>query len=332
MSGVRDKLIVAPSPHIHSSRTTRTIMLDVIIALIPALIAATIIFGPRALLLTGVCVVSCVVFEWLMCLALKKDVTIGDLSAIVTGIILSYNLPAELPVWMAVIGSFVSIVIVKMLFGGIGQNFANPALVGRIVLFISFSSAMTTWVEPFAHQYGLEGVTTATPLAMIRESRWTDIQDLLLGATGGCLGETCALALLIGGVYLVIRRVISPVIPLTFVGTVAVGAGLASLTDRLPIAWTSMDFILSHVLSGGLLLGAFFMATDYATSPATKWGKVIFGCGCGLITIVIRLFGSYAEGVSFAILLMNILTPYIEKATAPKVLGAAKAKKEGGKA
>ena len=333
MSGVRDKLIVAPSPHIHSPRTTRTIMLDVIIALTPALIAATVIFGGRALLLTAVCVASCVVFEWLMCLLLKKDNPIGDLSAIVTGMLLAFNLPAELPVWMAIIGSFVSIVIVKMLFGGIGQNFANPALVGRIVLFVSFSGAMTTWVKPFAYQYGLaDAMTTATPLALIREGRWTDIQELLLGTTGGCLGETCALALLFGGVYLVVRRVISPVVPLTFIGTVAVGAGLASLTDRLPIAWTSLDFILSHVLSGGLLLGAIFMATDYATTPATRWGKVIFGFGCGLITIVIRLFGSYTEGVSFAILLMNILTPYIEKATAPKALGAAKTKKGGGKA
>lgn len=316
------KLIVAPSPHIRSKRTTTNIMLDVIIALLPALVMSVVIFGLRALFLVLVCVASCMLFEWLMCRLLKKDNTLSDLSAIVTGLILAFNLPAELPAWMAVIGSFVAIVIVKMLFGGIGQNFANPALVGRIVLFVSFSSAMTTWVKPFSYQYGLTDVmTTATPLALIREGKWTDISDLLLGTTGGCLGETCALALLAGGIYLIARRVISPIIPLVYIGTVAVGAGLASLTDMLPLAWTSMDFILSHVLSGGLLFGAIFMATDYTTSPSTKWGRVIFGLGCGVITIVIRLFGSYTEGVSFSILIMNILTPYIEKATASKALG-----------
>ena len=319
---LRDKLIVAPSPHIHSSRTTQNIMLDVIIALVPTLVAATIIFGMKALILSLVCVASCVLFEFLWCLLLKKDNTVPDLSAVVTGLILAYNLPAELPIWMAVIGSFVAIVIVKMLFGGIGQNFANPALVGRIVLFVSFSGAMTTWVKPFSYQYGLtDAMTTATPLAMLRDGKFTDYADMLLGKVGGCLGETCALALIVGGVYLIIRRVISPIIPLAFIGTVAAGAGLASLTSMLPLAWTPLDFVLTHVLNGGLLLGAIFMATDYTTSPSTKWGKLIFGVGCGLITIVIRLFGNYTEGVSFSILLMNILTPYIERATAPKVLG-----------
>lgn len=325
-------MIVAPSPHIRGRRTTQLIMLDVIIALVPTLVAATVIFGLRALLLSLVCVASCVLFEFLMCLALKKDNTVPDLSAVVTGLILAYNLPAELPFWMAIIGSFVAIVIVKMLFGGIGQNFANPALVGRIVLFVSFSGAMTTWVKPFAYKYGLDAVTTATPLALLREGKWTEISDMLLGKVGGCLGETCALALLAGGVYLVIRRVISPVIPLTYIGTVAAGAALASLTSMLPLGWTSLDFVLTHVLNGGLLLGAIFMATDYTTSPATKWGKVIFGCGCGALTIVIRLFGAYTEGVSFSILLMNILTPYIEKATSPRPLGARPKDKEGVKA
>jgi len=288
-------------------------MLDVVIALLPTLVAATIIFGSKALILTAVCVVSCVFFEWTLCKITKQENSISDLSAVVTGIILAYNLPAELPVWMAVIGSFAAIVIVKGLFGGIGQNFANPALVGRIVLFVSFSSAMTTWAKPFAYQYPTADVmTTATPLDLMRAGKWTEYSDLFFGTVGGCLGETCALALIIGGIYLVIRKVINPIIPLVYIGTVALGAVLGG------------EDMLFHVLSGGLMLGAIFMATDYTTSPTTNWGKVIFAAGCGILTIVIRLFGSYTEGVSFSILIMNILTPYIEKATLPKVLGGAK--------
>lgn len=306
------KLIVSSSPHIRSPRTTQSIMLDVVIALLPTLVAATIIFGSKALILTVVCAASCVFFEWALCKITKQDNTISDLSAVVTGIILAYNLPAELPIWMAVIGSFVAIVIVKGLFGGIGQNFANPALVGRIVLFVSFSSAMTTWAKPFSYQYGTTDVmTTATPLDMMRAGKWTEYSDLFFGTIGGCLGETCALTLIIGCIYLVIRKVINPIIPLVYIGTVALGAFLGG------------EDVLFHVLSGGLMLGAVFMATDYTTSPTTNWGKVIFAAGCGIITIIIRLFGSYTEGVSFSILLMNILTPYIEKATLPKVLGGA---------
>lgn len=307
---MNDKLIVSPSPHIHGGRTTRSIMLDVVIALLPTLVAATVIFGPRALLLSVVCVIACVFFEWAMCKICKDENTIGDLSAVVTGLLLAYNLPATLPIWMAVVGCFFAIVIVKELFGGIGQNFANPALVGRIVLFVSFSSAMTTWVKPFSWKYATSDImTTATPLGLMRSGRWTEYSDLFLGTVGGCLGETCALALILGFVYLVVRKVISPTIPLVYVATVAVGA------------WLGGQDVMFHVLSGGLLLGAIFMATDYTTSPTTRWGKVIFALGCGVITIVIRLFGSYAEGVSFSILLMNIVTPYIEKATFPKVLG-----------
>ena len=289
-------------------------MLNVIIALIPALIAAVVIFGFRALLVTAVCVVSCVFFEYLYRTLMKKDNTTSDLSAIVTGMLLAFNLPVTIPIWMAVIGCFVSIVIVKQLFGGIGQNFANPAIVGRIVLFLSFSSAMSNWVEPFYYR-NAEAVTTATPLALLSDpaAAAPDNLDLFLGINGGCLGETCALALLIGGVYLVIRRIINPMAPVAFIGTVFVGSFLLGLD---PVA---------QILSGGLMLGAIFMATDYATTPVTFWGKLIFGVGCGLITLLIRNFASYPEGVSFAILLMNILTPYIEKVTRPRVFGGVKA-------
>lgn len=307
-----NNLKIVPSPHLRGRATTRTIMLDVIIALIPALIAATYIFGFDALLLCVVCVVSCVAFEYLFRKILKRSNTIGDLSAVVTGLLLAFNLPATLPPWMAVIGSFVAIVIVKQLFGGIGQNFANPAIVGRIVLFISFSSAMTNWVKPLSYQYHTANVmTTATPLALMRSGRWTEYADLLLGNIGGCLGETCAIALIIGGLYLIIRGVISPVIPVVYLATVAVGAALGG------------QDVLFHLLSGGLLLGAIFMATDYATSPTTTLGKAIFAFGCGAITITIRLFGAYAEGVSFAILLMNIVTPLIDRYTKSKPLGGA---------
>ncbi|MBC8569335.1 RnfABCDGE type electron transport complex subunit D [Oscillospiraceae bacterium NSJ-54] len=306
--------MVASSPHIKDAMTTQKIMLNVIIALTPALIASVIIFGFRALLVTAVCAVSCVMFEYLYRALLKKDNTTSDLSAVVTGMLLAFNLPVTIPIWMAVIGSFVSIVVVKQLFGGIGQNFANPAIVGRIVLFLSFSSAMSTWVEPFYYR-SADVVATATPLALLSDpaAAIPSNMELFLGLTGGCLGETCALALLIGGVYLVARRIINPMAPVAFIGTVFVGSFLLGLD---PVA---------QILSGGLMLGAIFMATDYATSPVTFWGKCIFGVGCGLITLLIRNFASYPEGVSFAILLMNILTPYIEKLTRPRVFGGAKA-------
>lgn len=306
-------LTVSPSPHIRDRRTTRSIMLDVIIALLPALVMSAYIFGGKSVLLTAVCAASCVLFEWALSKITGCENTIGDLSAVVTGMLLAYNLPAALPVWMAVIGSFVAIVIVKGLFGGIGQNFANPAIVGRIVLFVSFTSEMTTWMKPFSYQYGTADVmTTATPLDLMRAGNWTEYSDLFIGTIGGCLGETSALALIIGGIYLVIRKVINPAVPLVFLGTVALGAMLGG------------EDVLFHLLSGGVMLGAIFMATDYTTTPTTQLGRIIFAFGCGVITIVIRLFGSYTEGVSFAILLMNILAPHIERATQPKALGGAK--------
>lgn len=296
------KLVISASPHIDSGATTRKIMGDVLIALCPALIAAIVIFGWRALLVTAVCAAACVFFEWGFERLCHKESTIGDLSAVVTGVILAYNLPVSIPLWQAVFGCLVAIVAVKQLFGGIGKNFANPALVGRIVLFLSFSKTMTAWVFP-------DAVSSATPLAMMANGESVDYLTLLLGNHGGCLGETSALALLIGFAYLLIRGVISWHTPVCFVGTVFV-----------------MSLILGQdavgqILSGGLMLGAIFMATDYSTTPSTNWGRVLFGIGAGLLTVLIRFYGAYAEGVSFAILFMNILTPYLSKWTETKPFG-----------
>ncbi|MGN0688636.1 MAG: RnfABCDGE type electron transport complex subunit D [Oscillospiraceae bacterium] len=304
------KLIVEPSPHIRSSMTTQRVMLNVIIALCPALAAAIVLFGLRALTTTVICCTACVIFELLFCIVTKKESTISDLSAIVTGMLLAFNLPVGIPEYMAIIGSFVAIVIVKMLFGGIGQNFANPAITARIVLMLSFSSAMTAWVQPFSYKQGVDAVTAATPLA---GGTLPSLTDMLLGNRPGCIGETCALALIIGGVYLMIRGIISPVTPAAFIGTVAL--------LELIIGGSPVD-ALYQVLSGGLVLGALFMATDYSTTPLTEKGKLIFGLGCGVLTFVIREFASLPEGVSYSILLMNILTPYIDKITMPRAFGA----------
>ncbi|MBM6859314.1 RnfABCDGE type electron transport complex subunit D [Clostridium saudiense] len=303
-----EKLIVTSSPHVKSSTTTSTIMRDVIIALIPALIASNIIFGLRAGLVTAVCVASCVGFEYLSRRIMNKKNTISDLSAVVTGIILAFNLPSTMPLWMCVIGSFVAIVIVKQLFGGIGQNFANPAITARIVLLVSFGTQMTNWAAPKIAAVA-DAVSGATPMAQIAAGETPNLLNMFLGTTGGSLGETSALALLIGGIYLVYRKVINPIIPVAFIGTVFVFTAVLGVNP------------LAQILGGGLFLGAIFMATDYSTSPVTNMGKLIFGIGCGLITVLIRVYGSYPEGVSFAILLMNILVPYIDKATRLKALG-----------
>ncbi|MCH5325307.1 MAG: RnfABCDGE type electron transport complex subunit D [Eubacterium sp.] len=294
--------------------TTQKIMLCVIIAMLPALVASVIIFGLRALLMTVICCAACVLFEWVTRKIMKRENTIGDLSAIVTGMLLSFNLPVTLPFYMAVIGCFVAIVIVKQFFGGIGQNFANPAITGRIVLMLSFTSYMTSWAEPFYYQKGGEIITTSTPLA----GGEAKLLDLFLGTTGGSLGETCALALLIGGVFLVAMRIISPATPLCFIGTVF----LLSLVGSGDVMTAT-----AAILSGGVMLGAIFMATDYATTPLTLPGKIIFGIGCGLITMLIRSFGTMPEGVSYSILLMNILTPIIDRLTVPKAFGAVDKKK-----
>ncbi len=283
-------------------------MRDVLIALVPALIASVLIFGFRALVLTLVCIASCIIFEYFTRKVLKRSNDISDLSAAVTGMLLAFNLPVELPLWMAVVGCAFAIIVVKQLFGGIGKNFANPAIAARIFLLLSFSLPMTTWMQ-------VNAVSSATPLAQMALARAGEAQTLpsylamFLGQRGGCLGETCALALIIGGIYLIARKVITPTIPVAFIGGVAV---LALLFGEDP---------LYHVMGGGCLIGAIFMATDYTTSPVTEKGKVIFGLGCAALTMIIRVFGSYPEGVSYAILLMNIVCPLIDRVTKSKPFG-----------
>lgn len=313
-----NKLFVESSPHIRSAWTTQKIMLNVIIALCPALVMSTYIFGIKALLLTVICCTSCVLLEFLFNKITKREDTISDLSAVVTGMLLAFNLPVDLPVYMAIIGCFVAIVIVKCLFGGIGQNFANPAITARIVLMMSFAGAMTKWTAPFAWKEGVDATVSATPLAA---ETLPSMTDMFLGFRAGCLGETCIAALLLGGLYLMFIGLIRPATPLCFIGTVAVLSFFYGGCD--------VNFMLYQLMSGGLILGAFFMATDYATTPLTTKGKIIFGVGCGLITFAIRQYASMPEGVSFSILVMNCLTPLIDRFTAPKALGAVKPKKEG---
>ena len=307
------KLLVSAGPHIRSNASTTSIMGDVLIALLPAVVASVLVFGTRALLLEVVCVASSVLFEYLFRRLLKRSNTITDLSAAVTGLLLAFNLPAGFPIWMAILGCFVAIVIVKQLFGGIGCNFANPAITGRIFLLIAFAGQMTTWPAANSYISGIDAVSGATPLALIKEGSieaLPAVKNLLFGIRGGCLGETCAIALLIGFIYLVLRRVITPPIPVDYVATIA----LMSL-------FLGYDPIYM-ILTGGVLLGGIFMLTDYATSPATELGKVVFAVGAGIITMLIRnSSGGYPEGVSFAILLMNILCPYIAKLGHKKPFG-----------
>ena len=299
-----EKLTVSPSPHIRDSITTSKVMTHVLIALCPALIASAVIFGGRALMLTGFCVLTAIIWERLCNLVMKRPDSTGDLSAAVTGMLLAFNLPVTMPYWMAAIGTFVSIVIVKQLFGGLGQNFANPAIVGRIVLMLSFTAEMTSWAIPFYNSKDI--VTSATPLV----TKTAEYADLFLGTVGGCLGEVSACALLLGGIYLVAMKIITPHCPVAFIGTVFVFSYLVGEDG------------IYQILAGGVMLGAIFMATDYVTTPITAKGKLIFGVGCGIITCVIRFYGSYAEGVSFSILIMNILTPYINMITEKKPIGA----------
>ena len=318
-----DKLIVSSSPHLNGKRTTQNIMLDVIIGLAPAMLASIVYFGVKAAAVILTCVASCVLSEFLCRKVMKRPQTVGDLSCVVTGVLLALNLPATIHPLIAVFGSVVAIVVVKQMFGGIGQNFVNPALTARIILMNSFPARMTHWVAPFDYAATADSITTATPLGILKEGggELPSYLDLFLGKTGGCLGETCALAILIGGLYLIFRRVISPVIPVTYLATAAV---FSLLFGRDPIF---------DLLSGGLMLGAFFMATDYTTSPLYFWGRVVFAIGCGALTLVIREFGSLPEGVSYSILLMNILTPLIERYIKPKAFGSpkkARAAKGGG--
>ena len=313
-----EKLLVSSSPHLRSGASTQRIMLDVIIALCPALIASFVFFGPRALLLVAVTVLSCVLSEYVSRKIMKRSNTVPDLSCIVTGLLLAFNLPVSLNPLMAAFGGMVAIVVVKQMFGGIGQNFVNPALTARIILMNSFPADMSAWTPAFGWLNGTDATTTATPLGVLKEGGDFTFShlDLFLGNTGGCLGETCSLALILGGVYLMVRRVISPVIPVTYLATVAV---ISLIAGRDPLV---------DLLSGGLLIGAFFMATDYTTSPISRNGRIVYALGCGVFTMLIRMFASLPEGVSYSIVLMNILVPLIERFTLPKPFGSQKKARE----
>lgn len=302
-------LRLSVSPHTHCGRSTASIMLDVLIALLPATVAGIVLFGLNALLVIAVCVAACVGFEALYNLIAKKEQTIGDFSAAVTGLLLGLNLPATTPIWQCIIGALFAIIVVKCLFGGLGYNVVNPAITARVFMLISFSSVAGA-------AFPADVVAGATPLVQLANGESVELMTLLLGKHGGSIGETCAIALLLGFVYLLVRRVISWQIPVSFIGSVFVFSLLKEGDAAKALALT---------LSGGLLIGAIFMATDYVTSPTTPWGKIIFGVGCGLITFLIRYFGSYPEGVSFAILIMNIVVPYIDKLTKHRVYGGKKA-------
>lgn len=302
-------LIVGSSPHLHGPRTTERIMLDVLIALVPCVIAGTVLYGFRTLLVVGFCALMCMFLEFTCRFVMKREQTVGDFSAVVTGVLLALTLPVGIPLHLALVGCFTAIVVVKQMFGGLGQNFVNPALTARIVMLVSFPKEMTTYTDSVFH----DAVSSATPLSPFAGT--VLLSDLFFGNIGGCIGESCKLAILIGLVYLLARRVISPVIPVCFVGTVA----LFSLFVGENVAF--------QVLAGGLLFGAVFMATDYVTSPVTRLGKVIFGVGCGLLTILIRLYANLPEGVSYAIVLMNITVPLIERVTGRRTFG--RGRKEG---
>ena len=327
------KLIATSNPHIRSNETTQTIMRDVIVAMLPALVFACVRFGARALALTAVSVVACVFWEWLYRKLMKKHQTVGDLSAVVTGMLLAFVSPVTMPYWMAVVGAFFAIIIVKQLFGGIGKNFVNPALAGRAFLVGSYAGVMTTWIDPAAGKAPLMGstadiVTAATPMAYLKVGDMAglaekyEVMDLFIGNCGGSMGEVSALALLVGGAYLIYRKVIGWQIPVAYIGTVAV------LSFLFPKTGSGIEFMLYSVFGGGLFLGAIFMATDYVTSPVTKKGQLIFGLGCGLFTVLIRYFGSYNEGVCYSIMVMNLLVPLIEKYTKPTRFGVVKSDKK----
>ena len=302
------KLLVTAAPHLHDQTTTQKLMGRVCLACAPAALAACLIFGWRCLFLIAVSAAACVGFEAGWNLLMKKPQSLGDLSAVVTGILLAFNVPASFPVWMLLIGDFVAIVVVKQLFGGLGRNFANPAIVGRIVLALSFSGPMTDYCLPATD---IDALASATPLAAADQLTRTPTVRLLLGAHGGMLGETCALALLLGGLYLIVTGTISAIIPFSALGTVAVMCLVCGRPQQ----------IVLQLLSGGLLLGVFFMATDYVTSPYTRLGRLIYGIGIGALTCLMRFYANAAEGMSYAILLMNIVTPYINRGIRQRPLG-----------
>ena len=326
------KLIATSSPHIRGSETTRSIMLVVIIAMLPALIWAVVMFGFKALTLTVVSVVGCMFWEWLYRTLMKKPQSVADLSAVVTGMLLAFVSPVTTPYWTILIGDFFAIVVVKQLFGGIGKNFVNPALAGRAFLVGSYASIMTTWIAPGekAPLFGSTAdiVTAATPMAYLKTGDMEtlmstySVADMFMGKIGGSLGEVSVLMLLIGGAYLLFRKVINWHTPVAYIATVAV------LSFLFPKAGSGLDWMLYSVFGGGLMLGAFFMATDYATSPVTKKGQLIFGIGCGLFTVLIRYFGSYNEGVCYSIMVMNLCVALIDKYTKPTRFGVVKSDKK----
>ena len=320
------ELTISSSPHVHSPVTTQTIMRDVLIALTPALVGSVVFFGFRALLVTLISAAACVFFEWLYCRLMKMHCKVYDLSAVVTGVLLSFVCPPTIPYWMIIVGDAFAIILVKMLFGGIGKNIVNPALAGRAFMF-SWPVAMSTWVRVgFRNAPGIlstaDAVTAATPLAAMHQG-YIDpaagsVLDMFLGNVGGCIGETSALLLLVGFVYLLARKVITARIPLAYIGTVAVLAFL------FPMGNDRITWMAAQLFGGGLMLGAIFMATDYVTSPITKLGQVVYGIGCGILTIVIRYFGGYNEGVSYAILIMNCCVVLLDRIGRPTKFGAPK--------
>ncbi len=310
---MQKNLAVSSSPHLRDNVTTRRIMQEVCLALAPAGIAAIVLFGASAATLIAVSVITAVLAEFCWNKLNKQKTTVGDWSAVVTGLLLAYNLPANAPAWIAVVGAIIAIILVKQMFGGIGSNFMNPALAARAILFVSWSSLMTSYP---ATQFMTDVTSSATPLNLLGKGtvEGVNLMDLFLGNVPGVLGETCKLALLLGGVYLILRGIVDWKIPVTFIATVFV----------CYLVKDGAEMALYQILSGGLFLGAFFMATDYATSPVTNVGRVIMGVGCGLFLFVIRAYASYPEGCSFAILLMNVATPLIDKYTMPKAFGEVK--------
>lgn len=328
------ELIVSVSPHVRGKETVGRIMWTVNLALLPAFIMSVYYFGPRAVYVTGLCILSSIIFEHLYQKGMNRESTVVDGSAVLTGLLLGMNLPASVPFYIPIIGSLVAIIITKLLFGGLGYNVFNPALIGRAFLLISFPKLLTSWTEPTAKFIAMDATTTATPLGILKEEGLTQLmeifgskadlyKELLMGGTAGSLGETSAIALLIGAAILFFRKYITWHIPLSFIGTV----GLLAWAFGGDTGLFTGDPII-HILSGGLILGAFFMATDYVTCPTVRKGQIIFGIGCGALTMLIRLKGGFPEGVMFAILLMNCFAPLIDRSIKPKMFGAVKAEKE----
>lgn len=334
MTNENKLLSVSPSPHVKHPDNTKSIMLDVLIAMLPALIWSVYVFGWRSLSLVLISVASCVAFEYFYQKIMKVRITAGDLSAAVTGVLLAFNLPASVPFWIPVIGSFFAIIVVKQLFGGIGKNIMNPALAARVFLFCAWPSMLgnDAYCAPFTKlsalkisTAGADIVAGATPLASLKTGGISDysILDMFLGRVPGCIGEVSALLLILGGLYMLVRRVITWHIPVSYIGTVALVTFLLPKIESVH----AFEFMGMELFSGGLMLGAIFMATDYATSPVSPLGRIIYGVGCGAITVFIRYFGGYSEGTSFAILIMNLLVWYIDMFARPKVFGKIKAKK-----